>query len=80
MTHTRNIRLFAFSVLTLLLVSLMPFGVFAEEAVPEETAVAAEEVVATEEAAEEEVDPLVAAEEFIDGYSDNVENTDEFTQ
>ncbi|MBQ4087821.1 MAG: Na+/H+ antiporter NhaC family protein [Clostridia bacterium] len=58
----------------------MPFGVFAEEAVPEETAVAAEEVVATEEAAEEEVDPLVAAEEFIDGYSDNVENTDEFTQ
>ena len=79
MTHTRNIRLFAASVLALILVSVMPFGVFAEEAVPEEAAVAVEEVVATEEAAEE-VDPLVAAEEFIDAYSDNVENTDEFTQ
>ncbi len=68
MTHTKKIRLFAAGVLTLLMVSVMPFGVFAEEAVPEAIA------------AVEEVDALAEAEAFIDGYSENVENTDEFTQ
>ncbi len=81
MTHTKKIRLFAFSVISLLLVSLMPFGVFAEEVAPEEP-VAVEEVAAEE--AEEAVSPeeaaLADAEAFIDEYSSNVANTPEFTE
>ena len=96
MTHTRKIRLFASAVLAMLLVAVMPFGVFAEE-VPVENAVVTEDAVPAEEAAAEEApveeaapaedaeeaeeaDPLAEADAFIESYSDNVENTDEFTQ
>ena len=87
MKQTRKIRLFAFSLLTLLLVAAMPFAAFAEDAIDLTDNEAAVEYIAASDAFNAETldeaeaeNYATAASTFIDNYSDNVENTDEFTE
>ena len=87
MKQTRKIRLFALSLLTLIFVFTMPFAAFAEDAIDLTDNDAAVEYIAASDAFDaESLDEteaenyVTAASTFIDNYSDNVENTDAFTE